>query len=112
LASLFRSCLPIFRKRGLAIGKTLLNTGSDLLGDLQNDMSLRSSFQTRKNDTFEKLRNNVITGEGYKSQRKRKRSQSRSGSGRKHITKKRKTKKSKKNSSSEEKKKKQNVLKN
>jgi hypothetical protein len=91
LASLFRSVIPILRRRGLAIGKTLLSTGSELLGDLQNDVGLKSSFQNRKQDTFEKLKKNLITGEGYKKARKRKLCQSQSESVAKHTTKKKKT---------------------
>jgi hypothetical protein len=91
LASLFKSCLPLLKKRGVAIGKTLLSAGTDMFDDLQNDMSLRSSFQNRKQETFDKLKRNVISGEGYKNGQKRKRSQSLSGSQANHSRKKPKT---------------------
>jgi hypothetical protein len=96
LASLFRSVIPILRKRGLAIGKTMLNAGSELLGDLQNDVGVKSSFQNRKSETLEKLKKNIITGEGYNRTRKRKRPQSRTGTGVKHTSKRRKSSPTKK----------------
>jgi hypothetical protein len=76
LASLFKSCLPILRSRGLALSKTLLNTGMDMMGDMQDNVSLRTSFNNRKNETLSKLKNNVITGNGYKNTRKKKLSHS------------------------------------
>jgi hypothetical protein len=72
LSGLFRSVLPILRKRGLAVTKTLFNTGVDMLGDMQNNVSLKDSFNNRKGETLTKLKSTVITGNGYKNTRKRK----------------------------------------
>jgi hypothetical protein len=72
LASLFRSCLPILRSRGLAIGKTLLNTGIDMMGDLQKQTPIRESFRNRRGETIDRLRDNIVTGHGYNGSRKRK----------------------------------------
>jgi hypothetical protein len=76
LASLFKACLPIFKSRGLAIGKTLLSTGVDMMGDMQNNSSLRTAFHNRRGEAVQNLKNNIITGHGYNVTRKRKTSQS------------------------------------
>jgi hypothetical protein len=76
LASLFKACLPILKSRGLAVGKTLLSTGVDMMGDMQNNSSLRGSFQNRRGEAMQKLKNNIITGNGYNGTRKRPASQS------------------------------------
>jgi hypothetical protein len=93
LASLFRSCLPILRSRGLAVGKTLLNAGVDMMGDLQNDTPFRESYRNRRGETIGRLKDNIITGNGYNGSRKRKASQSSSRSRVSSVAKK-KTKKS------------------
>jgi hypothetical protein len=106
LASLFKSCLPILRKRGLAVGKTLLNTGVDIMQDMGDNVSFKESYKNHKRHTMDRLRNNVITGEGYKLTQKQKRNQLSSGI-RSNTTSKRrkKTEKSKTNSKPEKKKK-------
>jgi hypothetical protein len=76
LASLFKSCLPILKSRGLSVGKTLLSTGIDMMGDMQNNSSFRNAYQNRRDEAFQNIRNNIISGNGYNGTRKRKASQS------------------------------------
>jgi hypothetical protein len=90
LASLFKSCLPILRSRGLAVGKTLLNAGMDMMGDMQNQTSVRDAFKNRRGDTIDKLKENIITGNGYIRARTRKRAHSSSRSRPSKIAKKKK----------------------
>lgn len=92
LASLFKSVLPILRKRGFAVGKTLLSSGLDMVNDLQNNVTLGNAYRNRKHDTFEKLKSNVLSGEGYNNTRKRKRSQSSTNTRKNNTAKKRKKK--------------------
>jgi hypothetical protein len=72
LSGLFRSVLPLLRRRGIALGKSLFSTGVDVLGDMQNDISLKSSYENRKVAALNKLKDSLITGNGYKNTRKRK----------------------------------------
>jgi hypothetical protein len=88
LASLFKACLPIFKSRGMAIGKTLLSTGVDMMSDMQRDSSLRAAFQNRRGEAARKLKNNLITGQGYNTNRKRKASHSSSNIGLNNLAKK------------------------
>jgi hypothetical protein len=105
LASLFRSCLPILRSRGLAIGKTLLNTGVDMMGDLQNNTPIRESYRNRRGETIDRLRENIVTGNGYNGSRKRKNTHSSSRSRVSSVAKKIKTKKNPKEAKKKAKKK-------
>jgi hypothetical protein len=65
LGGLFRSVLPMLKSRGLSIGKHLLKAGVDVLGDVQENKSVKSSLIDRKAEIFQNMKNAVLTGKGY-----------------------------------------------
>jgi hypothetical protein len=70
LGGLFRACIPFLKKRGVAVGKELFKTGIEVLGDVQENETLRSSLRKRKADIYEKVRGAAITGNGYSKRQK------------------------------------------
>lgn len=65
LGGLFRSVLPILRRGGIAVGKELLNSGTNFFNDVENNVNPRRAFNNRALETITNLKRKVMHGEGF-----------------------------------------------
>jgi hypothetical protein len=70
LGGLFRACIPFLKNRSAAVGKQLLKSGIEVIGDLQENDSLRNSLRKRKADIFNRVTDAAISGNGYLKRQK------------------------------------------
>jgi hypothetical protein len=70
LGGLFRACIPFVKSRGVAVGKQLLKSGFEVIGDLQKNETLKDSLRKRKTDIYGKVADAIITGNGYLKRQK------------------------------------------
>jgi hypothetical protein len=96
LGGLFRAVLPLIKSRGLSIGKHLLKTGVDVLGDVQENKSFKTSLSDRKNEIINSMKDAVINGKGYLRRKSAYPSHSSTISRRSNTIKKKKVKQNKK----------------
>lgn len=65
LGGLFRSALPLLRRGGIAVGKELLNSGTNFFNDVENNINPRTAFNTRIGESARNLKRKVMHGEGF-----------------------------------------------
>jgi hypothetical protein len=70
LGGLFRAVIPFFKSRGMSVGKQLLKAGVDVLGDMQENQTIKDSLRKRKADILSNVKEAVISGKGYLKRRK------------------------------------------
>lgn len=63
---MFKSVLPILKRGGVAVGREILNAGTNFINDIGNNVSPRAAFNSRAKETVEKLKRKVMYGEGFK----------------------------------------------
>lgn len=66
LGGLFRRVLPILKKGTTAVGRELINSGSNFLNDIANNVNPRTAFKNRSKEAVANLGRKVMYGEGYK----------------------------------------------
>ena len=85
LGGLFRSALPLIKKGAKAVGKEMLKTGVNVLGDVVDKTPLKQSLQSRISDARSNLKRKAETklkemiGSGYQGHKHFKRNHSASG---------------------------------
>lgn len=97
LGGLFRAVIPFFKSRGVAVGKQLLKAGVDVLGDMQENETIKESLRKRKANILDNVTDAVISGRGYLKRQKLDFTQSSSVNRRNKTASKRAEKKIKKN---------------
>lgn len=90
LGGLFRAVLPILKSKGIAIGRNLFKTGVEVMGDLQNNKSLKTSIAERRNEFVDDMKKAVLTGKGYIRKKSKKRDHSPSINNKSYTIKKKK----------------------
>lgn len=65
LGGLFRGVLPLLKRGGVAVGKEILNAGTNFITDLQNNMNPRDALNMRARETIENLKRKALYGEGF-----------------------------------------------
>lgn len=65
LGGLFRTTLPLLRRGGIAVTKELLNSGANFISDVENNVSPRSAFNNRANESVSNLKRKMMYGEGF-----------------------------------------------
>lgn len=66
LGGLFRRILPILKKGTIAVGREVINSGSNFINDIANNVSPRTALRKRTREVASNLAHKVMTGEGYK----------------------------------------------
>lgn len=66
ISGFFRRVIPILRRGTIAVGKEVINTGSNLVGDIVNNVSPRTAFKNRTREGMNNLAKKVMDGHGYK----------------------------------------------
>lgn len=97
LGGLFRKILPVLRKGTAAIGREVINSGSNFIGDIGNNVNPRVALKARSREAVTNLARQVLHGEGYKPGAAARKRQSSTSTPAKQI-KRRKTTKNKKKS--------------
>ena len=83
LGGLFRTALPLLKKGALTAGRELLNSGVNMLTDLDTGVSFKESAKKRLNESVNNLKRKAtdevygfLNGKGYKNKKRRKTRQS------------------------------------
>lgn len=74
LGGLFRNLLPLLKRGSIAIGMEVLNSGTNFINDIENNLSPGVAFNTRSREAYDNLKRKAMHGEGYitgKNHRKR-----------------------------------------
>lgn len=75
LSGLFRSVLPILKRGTMAVGREFLNSGSNFINDMENNVDPRAALKTRSREAYQNLKRKAMYGEGYKAAKKPKKIQ-------------------------------------
>lgn len=66
LSGLFRHILPVLRKGTVAIGKEIINSGTNFAKDLGNNVNARTALKKRSAEALANLGKKAMFGDGYK----------------------------------------------
>lgn len=67
LSGLFRTLLPILKRGSIAVGKEILNSGTNFINDVSHNANPRTAFNTRAQEAITTLKRKAMHGEGYKA---------------------------------------------
>lgn len=95
LGGLFRRILPVLRKSAAAVGREVINSGTNFIGDIDNNTNPRDALKNRSREVVTNLAKKAMYGEGYKGKQTTRKRQS-SGNTQAKSSKKRKITKQKK----------------
>lgn len=81
LSGLFRGVLPILKRGSIAVGKEILNSGANFINDLENNVDAKVALKKRTKEGYsnlkEKMKEKMMSGDGYKTRKHNKKQQSR-----------------------------------
>lgn len=66
LGGLIRRILPILRKGTIAVGKEVINSGSNFMTDIGNNVDPKTALKKRSAEAVSNLTKKVMQGSGYK----------------------------------------------
>lgn len=66
LGGLFRRVLPILKKGTTVVGREVINSGSNFLNDIVNNVNPRTAFKNRSKEAVTNLTHKMMHGDGYK----------------------------------------------
>lgn len=66
LSGLFRQILSVLRKGTVAVGKEVINAGSNVLNDISNSVAPQTALKRRSKEVITNLAKKAMYGEGYK----------------------------------------------
>lgn len=65
LGGLFKRVLPLVKKNSVAVGKEILNSGSKIMNDIENNVTPRDAITARTNESLQNLARKTMFGNGY-----------------------------------------------
>jgi len=67
LSGLFRRVLPVLKRRSIAAGKEILNSGAKFMSDMEKNKKPHDAFNERARETLGNLKRIAMYGEGFKT---------------------------------------------